>query len=232
MQTRLLAIDDAIDHQQILSHLFSRQYALTQAFTLSEADNELARNSFDLILLDLQLPDGDGFSYFGKLQSQEHTREIPVVFLTSSGEAPKEIMGLTLGAEDYIVKPIDPARLRARVEAKIRQLGSRRTREMVLQRGNLKLVVSLQRASLIQNGKETPISLTQVEFKLLFHFLRYEDVVFTREQLLMAAWGDASRVYDRTVDMHISNIRKKIADSDYEIQSVHGVGYRFSRKES
>lgn len=232
MQTRLLAIDDETDQQRILSHLFSRQYALTQAFTLSEADQELLRKSFDLILLDLQLPDGDGFSYFGKLQSQEHTREIPVVFLTSSGDAPKEIMGLTLGAEDYIVKPIDPARLRARIEAKIRQLGGRRIREQVLQRGNLKLVVSLQRASLIQNGKETPINLTQVEFKLLFHFLRFEDVVFTREQLLMAAWGDASRVYDRTVDMHISNIRKKIANGDYEIQSVHGVGYRFSRKAS
>lgn len=230
MQPRILSIDDAPDHQLIMGRLFVRDYAVTTAFTLEEADRELGRGSFDLILLDVNLPDGDGFSYFAKLRSQDHTRDIPVIFVTMAGETPKEVMGLTLGAEDYIIKPIDPTRMRARVDARLKNLKQKRDGEMILHRGNLKLSVSLQRVALVQEGKERPISVTPVEFKLLFHFLRHEERVFSREQLLSAVWGNASEVFDRTVDMHVSNLRKKIVGSDYKIQAVHGTGYRFIKE--
>ena len=129
-------------------------------------------------------------------------------------------MGLTLGAEDYIAKPVD---------ARLKNIRLKRESEMVLHRGNLKLSVSLQRVVLVQDGKETPIAVLPVEFKLLFHFLRHEDQVFTREQLLAAVWGNTSEIFDRTVDVHVSNLRKKIFGSEYKIQAVHGTGYRFTR---
>src|SRR5262249_39267670 len=159
-------------------------------------------------LLDVNLPDGDGLTYFAKLRTQPHTSETPVVFVTSSGETPKEVMGFSLGAEDYIVKPIDPPRLKARIEARLRQIGEKAARDLTLQKGDLKLSVSHQRVILVRDGKDIQIDLTPVEFKLLFHLLRHEDQVFSREQLLIAVWGDSAEVFDRTVDMHVSNLRK------------------------
>jgi two-component system phosphate regulon response regulator PhoB len=178
------------------------------------------------------MPDGDGFSYFAKLRSQEHTRDIPVIMVTGKGEAPSEVMGFTLGAEDYLVKPIDPVRMKARIDARLKNLRQKKETGMVLLRGNLKLSVSRQRVALVQDGKELPVGVTPVEFKLLFHFLRNEDQVFTREQLLGAVWGNSVDVFDRTVDMHVSNLRKKIVGSEYKIQAVHGTGYRFTRVEA
>lgn len=212
-----------------MNQVFSEQYSVVQAFTIKEAEQALDKGSFDLILLDIHLPDGDGLSLFAKLQTQDHTKDIPVIFVTGSQDAPREVMGFSLGAEDYIHKPIEPARLRARVDARLRQISKRKDREMHLCKGDLKLSISLQRAALVREGRDHPIDLTPVEFKLLFHFLRFEDQVFTRDQLLNAVWGNASEVFDRTVDMHVSNLRKKISASAYKILSVHGTGYRFAK---
>ncbi len=231
MQDRILVIDDAEDHQLVVRKVLERTCQVVAAYTLAEADLQLAKNSFDLILLDVQLPDGDGFSYFAKLRSQEHTLEIPVVFVTSKGETPNEAMGFSLGAEDYVVKPVEPLRLKARVEARLRSLRERLMKETQLCKGNLKLSLGSQQATLVHEGREQHLDLTPVEFKLLFHLLRFEDNVFTREQLLTAVWRDASEVFDRTVDMHVSKLRKKIATSDFQIKAVHGTGYRLSRKE-
>jgi DNA-binding response OmpR family regulator len=230
MESRILVVDDAEDHQQVVRKVLDRLCRVVPAFTLAEAERELAKNPFDLILLDVTLPDGDGFSFFAKLRTQEHTSGIPVIFVTSKTDTPNEAMGFSLGAEDYVVKPVDPARLRARIEARLRMIQSRQERELQLCKGDIKLSVSLQRAAIIQEGREVPISLTPVEFKLLFHLLRYDDKIFTREQLLTAIWDDASEVFERTVDMHVSKLRKKIAPSFYEIKAVHGMGYRLSKK--
>lgn len=233
MQPRILSIDDAIDHQQIIAATFNNQYSLTQAFTLGEAEKILDKQDFDLILLDVTLPDGDGFSFYAKLQSSDRHRGVSTIFLTSRTEVASEVMGFSLGADDFIVKPIQPARLRARIEAHLKQLNSRKHQEMILQKGNLKVSVSLQRVIVLHQGKELPVDLTPVEFKLLFHLLRHEEHVFTRSQLLETVWGnDASEVFDRTVDMHVSNLRKKIVLSNFKIQAVHGTGYRLVRGNS
>jgi two-component system phosphate regulon response regulator PhoB len=202
---------------------------VTAVLTLEQADRELSRGIFDLILLDVTFPEGDGFAYLAKLRSSEHTRDVPVILVTGNVETSKEVMGLSLGAEDYLVKPVDPAILRARIESRMKKVREKRDAEMVLQRGNLKLSVSSQRAALIFEGTETPIAVTPVEFKLLFYFFRHEDEVFSREHLLAAVWGNASEIINRTVDMHVSNLRKKIIGSEYKIQAVHGSGYRLTK---
>lgn len=230
MEEKILVIDDAEDHHLVIQRVLSKTCRVISAYGLAEADKELLKSSFDLILLDVQLPDGEGFSYFAKLRSQDHTANIPVIFITGKDDIPAEAMGFSLGAEDYIVKPVDPMRLKARVEARLKMLRDRQNRESVINKGNIKLSVSSQKVSIIDGGREQVVSLTPVEFKLLYHLLRYEERVFTREQLLTAVWDDASEVFDRTVDMHISKLRKKIAKSDYVIKAVHGTGYRLMRK--
>ncbi|MBY0472341.1 response regulator transcription factor [bacterium] len=230
LQAKILVVDDAVDHQLIVRETLGKQHTLFQALTLAEADKELSAGTFDLILLDVNLPDGDGFTYYAKLRTQDHTRDIPVMFATSRSDISSEVMGFSLGATDFIVKPVEFARLRARIEARLKLILDQNERELTLQKGDLRLSVSLQRAALVKEGKESRLDLTPLEFKILFHFLRYEEVVFSREQLLSAIWGNATDVFDRTVDMHISNLRKKIALSDYKIQAVHGTGYKLVRK--
>jgi two-component system phosphate regulon response regulator PhoB len=229
MQERILVVDDAADHQLLVRKSLEKICRIVPALSLEEADRELGKNTFSLILLDVTMPDGDGFSYFAKLKTQEHTAEIPVIFVTGKSETPNEAMGFSLGAEDYITKPVDPLRLRSRIEARLKLLSGRRQSEMTICRGDLKLSISLQRLAILHEGREVPIGLTPIEFKLLFYLLRHEDHVLSREQLLTAIWDNAAEVFDRTIDMHISKLRKKITLSEFQIKAVHGMGYRLSK---
>ncbi|MGZ3692662.1 MAG: response regulator transcription factor [Bdellovibrionota bacterium] len=229
MSYKILVVDDEDDYQKVVRKLLEQTGQVVPAFTLAEADRELLKSTFDLILLDVGLPDGDGFTFYEKLLSQESTANIPVIFVTSRSDATNELMGFSLGAEDYVSKPIDPPRLKTRIEARLNLIKKRQQQEMALTKGNLRLSLTRQSAAVISEGKEIPVDLTPVEFKLLFHFLRHEDQVFTREQLLQAVWNSASEVFDRTVDMHISKLRKKISLSDFQIKAVHGTGYKLSK---
>lgn len=230
MQERILVVDDAADHQLLVRKSLEKICRIVPANSLAEADTELGRNSFSLILLDVMLPDGDGFTYFAKLKTQDHTAEIPVIFITAKSETPNEVMGFSLGAEDYITKPVDPLRLRSRIEARLKLLAGRRHSEMTICKGDLKLSISLQRLAILREGRELPVNLTPIEFKLLFFLLRHEDHVLSREQLLTAIWDNAAEVFDRTIDMHISKLRKKISMSEFQIKAVHGMGYRMSKQ--
>ena len=230
MEHRLLVIDADETHQQVLRKVLDSACLVVSARTLAEAEIELGKSSFDLILLDVTLPDGDGFSFFTKLKAQEPEGQIPVIFTTSRNDVAQELMGFSLGAEDYLIKPLDPQRLKARIEARLSLLRDHQQREMVLTKGNVRLNVNLQQASIAHQGREMVISLSPVEFKLLFHFLRFEDRVFSREQLLVSVWDNAAEAFDRTVDLVISQLNKKIALSDFEVKQVHGLGYKLSRQ--
>jgi DNA-binding response OmpR family regulator len=227
--SRILLVDDALDDQRIISSSLGKTNEVRIASTVAEARKCIAEEDFDLILLDVQLPDGDGFKFCAELQSEDATRSVPVIFLTVRSETPDKVMGFSLGAEDYVSKPFDAKELRARVEARIKKASERRTRELTLQLGDLKISVSLQKVYYTGGGKEQALDLTPLEFKLLFYFAQHEDHVFSREQLLAAIWTDNVNVLDRTVDMHVSNLRKKLVPSSWTIRSVHGVGYRFAK---
>lgn len=230
MQEKILVIDDAEDHHTVVHRVLDRSCRVISAYTLAEADQELSKNTFDLILLDVHLPDGEGFGYFARLRNQELTAHIPVIFVTGQNDTPCEAMGFSLGAEDYVVKPVDPMRLKARIEARLKMIRERKNQESVIHKGNIKLSVSLQKVVITNNSRENVVNLTPVEFKLLYQLLRHDEQVFSREQLLSAVWDDASEVFDRTVDMHISKLRKKILLSDFAIKAVHGTGYRLIKK--
>lgn len=229
MLNRILLVEDSVLDQKIALAALGKKYSVVVADTLAMATQELSRGRFDLVLLDVDLPDGNGFRYFSDLRSEDMTKDIPVFFLTMKSGAPDEVMGFTLGAEDYIVKPVDPLKLKARVEARLRKIMEQREQVVFLQNSGLKLDFNLQRAYVVNEGGEKEVELTPLEFKLLAYFMKHEDHVFSRDHLIERVWGIGTNVIDRTVDMHVSNIRRKIAASSYVIQSLRGVGYRFVR---
>jgi DNA-binding response OmpR family regulator len=228
MQARILIVEHSLDQQKILTSLLGKNHFLTPAVTIAEARKVLEAGFFDLILLNTALPDGDGLSFCAELQMREETRGIPVIFITEQTEPNKEIIGFSLGAEDYIIAPLETARLRARLEARIKMLKSRKNQEHFFSKKDLKVSVTLQKVVVLHEGKEIPVELTPVEFKLILHLLRHEEHIFTREQLLTVIKGNFSDPMDRTVDMHISNLRKKISLSGFKIKSIHGTGYRLT----
>jgi two-component system alkaline phosphatase synthesis response regulator PhoP len=178
---------------------------------------------FDLILLDVMLPGKDGFQVCRELR---HARvQTPIILLTAKSHEAEKILGLELGADDYITKPFSPMELRARIKAALRR-GSPADTPDVFRFGDFE--VDFERFELRRAGKQ--IDLTPIEFKLLAAFVRNRRMVLTRQQLLDKVWGRDVFVTDRVVDTHIGNLRKKLEvdpDAPAVVVSVRGFGYRF-----
>lgn len=176
----------------------------------------------DVVILDLALPDTDGLTLCRELRSWETTRTLPVLMLTArSGEADR-VTGLSLGADDYLVKPFSLAELEARVRALLRRVGwERGTSEERYQ--DRRMTVDAGSFQVILDGQ--PVHLTRREFSLLWYLINLKGRVASREHILDAVWGLASSVDSRTVDAHIRTLRKKLGDE--VIETVLGVGYRF-----
>ncbi|RYZ69847.1 MAG: response regulator transcription factor, partial [Proteobacteria bacterium] len=157
------------------------------------------------------------------LKDRADLKNIPVFLVTAEDAAPKEIMGFKMGAQDYIHKPLDPSRLRARIEARLKPVDPALNR---VTRGDLELDLESMRLFRNDQGILHEIPVTPIEFKLLLYMLKRGDSIFTRDQLLEAGWNDLTEVFDRTVDAHLSKLRKKLADTEVRIEPVRGVGYR------
>jgi DNA-binding response OmpR family regulator len=227
--TQVLAIDDADEMLLAIEQSLGYQYMVTKARTIQEARQALLKRHYDIIILDLGLPDGDGLTLCSSIKTDPETKNIPLIMLTGKQLIEDKVMGFTAGADDYIVKPFHPQELRFRVEARLRehQKGPGETETFSV--GDLTFDVSKQRVTIEKGGRSKSVSLTTLEFRILLFFARRLEQVLSRGQLLNSVWGGDINVFDRTIDTHISHIRKKIADSDWRIESVHGAGYRFVR---
>lgn len=226
---RILLVEDSIESQILVASALDRFYDLVFASTLEEAESILSRGPFDLVLLDITLPDGDGFQLCTRLQNDSATKDIPIMFLTSHNNVTNKIMGFSLGADDYIVKPFSPVKLRNRIDSKIRSLMNKKHSSEVIKRGNLQINVLSRQVHLSQNDKNKIIELTPIEYKLLLSLVQHADQVMTRNSLLISVWGDNLHISDKIIDNHVNKLRKKLTpDADY-IQSVYdGAGYVFS----
>lgn len=222
-QYRLLMIDDDASLNDLLVEYFERfNHKLTTATTAADGRYLLRRDDPDLLILDVMLPDADGMELCRTIREDS---DIPIVMLTARGDLPDRILGLEFGADDYIPKPFEPRELVARVETLMR-----RSRETPARRlstaGGLLLETETHRASL--NGNE--LELTSTEFELLRILMESGGRVFSREMLLRKLRGIDSDIYDRSVDMLISRLRKKLADDSRSprfIKTIHGTGYQF-----
>lgn len=219
---RILVIEDENDIRQLLRFNLEREgFAVLEAADglggLHKATSELP----DLVVLDLMLPGMDGCDVCRRLKAQPVTAAIPVLMLTARGEEVDRIVGLTLGADDYVVKPFSVRELVLRIRAILRR-GSRPGTGTALCRGALLLDVEAHRVTL--DGQE--VALTATEFRLLEDLMRHAGAVRTREQLLNAVWGYSFEGYARTVDTHVRRLRAKLGEEAAALETVRGVGYR------
>lgn len=226
MNQRILIIEDEPDIIEVLKYNLEKNHFSVASAASGEAGLKAAGELLpDLVLLDLMLPGIDGLEVCRRLRDDARTRDIPVVMLTAKGTESDVVVGLTLGADDYIVKPFNTSELMARIKAVLRRTEPREGEAQgeILTSGPLRVDLSKHVASL--DG--APIELTLSEFKLLTFLMKKKGRVFTRDQLLDAVVGPDVFVTARNIDVHVAALRKKLGKYGGCIITVRGVGYRF-----
>ncbi|MEO0127980.1 MAG: response regulator [candidate division WOR-3 bacterium] len=181
--------------------------------------NYLSKNPADLLILDLMLPDIDGFEICKELRAKQQTKNLPIIILTAKGEEVDRVLGLELGADDYIVKPFSPRELIARIKAILRRTTSEKTTEEIFKFDEL--VMDVKKHKVFYKEKEIDLSAT--EFRILYTFMKNPGRVFTRDNLLDVI---GKTILDRNIDVHITNLRKKLGPGGKFIKTVRGVGYK------
>ncbi len=222
----ILVVEDEKDILELVRFNLAREgYAITGVITGEEALRAVHRQRPDLIILDLMLPGVDGLEVCKTLKNTPETRDVPIMMLTANGEESDIVLGLGLGADDYVTKPFSPKVLMARVKALLAR--TRRAAELdktaLLQTADL----TLDPDRLEVRVQGNPVDLTATEFRMLHLLMRKPGRVFARYQIVDAARGEDYPVTERSVDVHIVSLRKKLGESGKMIETVRGVGYRF-----
>jgi two-component system phosphate regulon response regulator PhoB len=223
---KILVVDDEEDILELVRYNLAREgYTVVTAGTGEDALETARTQTLDLVVLDLMLPGIDGLSVMRKLKALPATGSLPVILLTAKGEEADVVTGLELGAEDYITKPFSPRILAARVRAVLRrqtqEIPGPETEEIRVH----ELVMHPGRRSVFVAG--APVEMTYTEFQILSFLAVRPGWVFTRTQILDAIRGDDYPVTDRSVDVQIVGLRKKLGVCGSYIETVRGVGYRF-----
>lgn len=227
---RILCVEDSPEFQVYLSSIL-KEHNLTFANSISDSIRmtEHGRNNFDLILLDVSLPDGNGMKVLPKLKEAMLPRAIPIIILSSDNDILTKVAAFGIGADDYISKPPDPSELKARVSARLRWLQSDSNEKSMIEYGDL--TIDLEKMTVEIKGANPPnVDLTPFEFKILRLLLGRPGQVFSREQIIDRIWGIGKYVTARTVDAHVSHLRKKIQDSQIQVETILSVGYRADLK--
>ena len=229
-RAHILVVEDDSDIQELIRYNLARErYKVTVASTGEEALSLAHADTPDLVLLDLMLPGMEGLEVCRRLKSQSRTAGVRVVMLTAKGEEPDIVAGLELGADDYIVKPFSPRVLLARLKAVLRRGVAGEEGEVpVFRRAGL--TIRPERHEALLDGK--PLDLTATEFRILQLLARRPGWVFTRAQIVDSARGEDYPVTDRSVDVHIAALRRKLGDKGSLVETVRGVGYRLKDDES
>ena len=228
MSSHVLVIEDEPDIRKTIDYNLSKEsFKVTQASSIEEGEKALAANKIDVIILDLMLPDGSGLTLCRDIKSEPSTKHIPVIILTAKTEEVDRVVGFELGADDYVTKPFSVRELILRVKAILKRGVSTEKNTDDIEDSFGELAINYEEHQAYINGQE--ISLTALEFKLLKHLINRKGRVQTRDQLLEDVWGYSSNVTTRTVDTHIKRLREKLGSVGDHIQTIRGVGYRFSR---
>ena len=225
---RILVVEDEEDILELVRYnLVKEGYHVTGALTGEDALKKARAQVFDLIMLDLMLPGIDGLDVAKKLKNDKKTEHVPIVMLTAKGEEADIVTGLELGADDYVTKPFSPRVLIARIRAILRRKTSQPDDATSVVR-IYELEIDPGRRSVQVSGK--PVDLTYTEFQILYILARRPGWVFTRSQIVDGVRGDDYPVTDRSVDVQIVGLRKKLGTCGNYIETVRGVGYRFKEK--
>jgi len=231
MPSRILLIDDDTRLTTMVGdYLRGNGYEVDTAGTLAAGRERLRHESFDLLVLDLMLPDGDGLDLTRELRSDARTRRLPLLMLTARGEPTDRIVGLEIGADDYLPKPFEPRELLARVKALLRRAAPDVAADEILEFGRLVIDLGARQARL--GGQAC--DLTSHQFDLLVVLARSAGRVLSRDQIMDSLKGHPLDAFDRSIDVHISRIRAVIEDdpkNPQRVLTVRGTGYVFARKQ-
>jgi two-component system, OmpR family, phosphate regulon response regulator OmpR len=229
--SQLLLIDDDRRLTEMVSgYLRGNGYEVSTAGSLADGREQLKQGVFDALLLDLMLPDGDGLDFTRELRSQPRTRRLPLLMLTARGEPMDRIVGLELGADDYLPKPFEPRELLARVKALLRRAAPDSADDEVLSFGRLEVDLGARQARV----SGVVCDLTSHQFELLTVLARSPGRVLSRDQIMDSLKGHPLEAFDRSIDVHISRIRALIEDDPKmpkRVLTVRGAGYVFAKKQ-
>jgi two-component system, OmpR family, alkaline phosphatase synthesis response regulator PhoP len=225
---RILVVEDEADIQDLLRYNLKKEGYEVDVAGDGERGVDLARTKpYDLAILDLMLPGIDGLEVCRRVRSDPRTESLPVIMLTSKGEESDVVVGLGIGADDYITKPFSVRELLARIRVALRRTrasaGARADKRPVARSG---IEVDPARHVVVVDGQ--PVALTLAEFRLLHFLIRHEGRVYSRAELLPHVVGDGVVVVDRNIDVHVRNVRKKLGTRRMShLVTVRGVGYKF-----
>jgi len=226
-QKILVVEDDKHISKLVKYNLEKAGFDSTVTITGEEALEVLDREAVDLIILDIMLPKMDGFETCKQIKQDKKLSHIPVIMLTAKGEEVDKVVGFELGADDYVVKPFSPRELVLRVKAILKRGEPKEEVKDILSVD--KLTVDIPRHKVTIDKKE--ITLTQIEFKLLVTLMQRKGRVQSRDSLLEDVWDIAADVTTRTIDTHIKRLRQKLGKMGKMIETVRGIGYRFSEED-
>lgn len=218
---RILCVEDSKDTILLLEEALAG-HPVAFASTLKDALAMIGRESFDLFLIDIELPDGTGFELLSSLSEKAKTK--PILFLTGRQDFSSKVSAFSLGADDFIIKPFDLKELRLRIESRLRKSRQRDDENSTFSFGNV--VGSTQEQRIRMKSDGTSIDLTSLEFRIFRLLANAPNKIFTRDEILHRIWTDSISVSHRTVDVHISNLRRKLANTGVTIETVIGTGYR------
>ena len=224
-KTTILIIEDDPEIQELLSVVMSKEgWKLLMAKTGEQGLELLKKKTVHCILLDIMLPGMDGLEVLKKIKKKDQFKNIPVIITSAKGEEADVVTGLELGADDYVVKPFSPRVLIARIRAGLRRLQENQTEDETTAwaQGALRLDAARHEAFY----REQALDLHATEFALLQHFLSHPEIVFSRNQIIEAIKGPDYPVTDRSVDVQILGLRKKLGEAGDMIETIRGVGYR------
>ncbi|WP_424244211.1 DNA-binding response OmpR family regulator [Elusimicrobium posterum] len=223
--TKLIAvIDDEDDLRLAVKKALEKEGYKVKDFAHAAALFKFANSTVpDLFILDIMLPDTDGFSICRQIRSTPALAGVPVIFLSAKSEEIDKVLGLELGADDYVTKPFSLKELAARVKARLRRNGE-----------NIKTAVQENALVLNNEGFEVTadgkkIQLTVTEFKILQLLYSKQGRVFSREKILDYVWGEDKEVFDRTIDVHIKNLREKLGKYGKNVKNIRSIGYKYEK---
>jgi two-component system, OmpR family, alkaline phosphatase synthesis response regulator PhoP len=226
MKEKILVVDDEKDIVKMLDYNLKKEgFRVIFGFDAEDCLSLANRERPDLIILDLMLPGMDGLEVCKQLKKEDKTADIPIIMLTAKSQESDKIVGLELGADDYMTKPFSIRELVARIKALLRRTKEKNKLPQILKIGDL--AIDLSRISV--SVKDKPIELTSKEFELLTTLIKAKGRVLSRDHLLDTIWGydHAIEIHTRTVDVHIMSLRKKLKASGERIITVKNYGYRF-----
>ena len=224
---KILVIEDEPDIRKNLEYNLAREgFSVIGAASISEAESNLSAQTFNLILLDLMLPDGSGLDLCKKIKAASKTESIPIIILTAKDDEVDKVVGFEIGADDYVTKPFSVRELILRVKAVLKR-GTEKKDILEVERkfGDLRIDIDSHEVHV----DDSKINLTALEFKLLRQLVDTRGRVQSRDQLLSEVWGYSSDVTTRTVDTHVKRLREKLGPMGKYVQTIRGVGYKFAR---